>query len=59
MHEKRSESVRCDLWFSSGLRVLPRTSREMELEGGGAPSEFMQGGVHVRVYCVCVAVCAR
>ena len=37
--------------------MLPRTSREMELEGGGAPSEFMQGGVHVRVYCVCCCVC--
>ena len=45
------------LVVSSGLRVLPRTNREMELEGGGAPSEFVQGGV--RVYCVCCgcAVC--
>ena len=37
--------------------MLPRTSREMELEGGRAPSEFVHGGV--RVYCVCCgcAVC--
>ena len=38
--------------------MLPRTSREMELEGGRAPSEFVQGGVRVScVFCVC-AVCA-
>ena len=37
---------------------LPRTSHEMKLEGGRAPSEFVQGGV--RVYCVCCgcAVCS-
>lgn len=31
--------------------MLLRTSREMELERGRAPSEFVQGGVGV--YCVC------
>ena len=38
--------------------MLPRTSHEMELEGGRAPSEFVQGGVRVCcVFCGC-AVCA-
>ena len=35
--------------------MLPSTSREVELEGGRAPSEFVQGGVRVCcVLCGCV-----